>query len=146
MIIVFTFTSIAIILVVAIHYEVLTHLSEKHFTRKWPSRLLLPMGVLIVIFTHIVEIWVFAFAYILIFLFGGVGDIIGEFDYRTLDYVYFSFVNYTSLGYGDLVPTGYIRFIAGTESLVGLVMIAWSASFTYLEMQRIVKNKKINRD
>ncbi len=141
MIIVFTFTSIAIILVVAIHYEVLTHLSEKHFKREWPSRLLLPVGVLIVILTHVIEIWVFAFAYLLIFLFNGVGDIVGEFNYTILDYVYFSFVNYTSLGYGDLVPIGHIRFIAGTEPLVGLVLIAWSASFLYIEMQRIVKNK-----
>ena len=125
MIIVFTFTSIAIILVVAIHYEVLTHLSEKHFKREWPSRLLLPVGVLIVILTHVIEIWVFAFAYLLIFLFNGVGDIVGEFNYTILDYVYFSFVNYTSLGYGDLVPIGHIRFIAGTEPLVGLVLIAW---------------------
>lgn len=142
MIAVLVFTSIAIILVVAIHYEVLTHLSEKHFSREWPSRLLLPIGVLIVIFTHIVEIWVFAFAYLVIFSFKGVGSVVGEFDYTILDYVYFSFINYTSLGYGDLVPAGYIRFIAGTEALVGLVLIAWSASFTYLEMQRIVKNKK----
>ena len=141
MIIVLMFTSITIILVVAIHYEVLTHLSEKHFSREWPSRLLLPVGVLIVIFTHVIEVWVFAFAYLLIFSFNGVGDVVGEFDYTILDYAYFSFVNYTSLGYGDLVPTGHIRFMAGTESLVGLVLIAWSASFTYLEMQRIVKNK-----
>ncbi len=140
MLIVLTCTTVAILLVVAIHYEVLTHLSEIHFKRKWPSRLLLPVGVLIVIFTHIVEVWVFAFAYFLAFSIGGVGEIVGEFNHQILDYVYFSFVNYTSLGYGDLVPIGYIRFIAGTESLVGLVLIAWSASFTYLEMQRIVDN------
>tara|TARA_R110002096_G_scaffold256917_2_gene450161 strand:- start:69 stop:434 length:366 start_codon:yes stop_codon:yes gene_type:complete len=121
---------------------VLTHLSEKHFSRKWPSRLLLPVGVLIIIFTHVVEVWVFAFTYLLIFSFNGVGDVIGEFDYTILDYAYFSFVNYTSLGYGDIVPTGHIRFIAGTESLVGLVLIAWSASFTYLEMRRIITDKK----
>ena len=142
MIVVLIITSITIILVVAIHYEVLTHLSEKHFSREWPSRLLLPIGVLIVIFTHIVEVWLFAFAYLIIFSFDGVGDVVGEFDYAILDYAYFSFVNYTSLGYGDVVPVGHIRFMAGTESLVGLVLIAWSASFTYLEMQRIVKNKK----
>jgi hypothetical protein len=71
-----------------------------------------------------------------------VGNVLGEFDYTILDYAYFSFVNYNFLGYGYLVPTGYIRFMAGTESLADLVLIAWSASFTYLEMQRIVKNKK----
>lgn len=135
-------TIIAILLVVIIHYEVLTHLSEHHFKRNWHHRLLLPVGVLIVIFTHVVEVWVFGLAYYLAFAAGGVGDIAGEFTYQLLDCVYFSFVNYTTLGYGDLVPTGHIRFIAGTEALVGLVLITWSASFTYLELQRIVGVKK----
>ena len=134
-------TTVAIVFVVALHYEVLTHLSETHFKRKWPSRLLLPVGVLIVIFTHVIEVWVFGFVYFLLFSIDGTGDIVGEFNYEILDCVYFSFVNYTTLGYGDLVPTGYIRFSAGTESLVGLVLIAWSASFTYLEMQRTANNR-----
>ena len=43
----------------------------------------------------------------------------------------FSLVTYTSLGYGDIAPLGPARLLAGIESL-----IAWSASFTYLEMQR----------
>lgn len=49
-------------------------------------------------------------------------------------HVYFSFTTYTSLGYGDIVPVGPARFIAGLESLMGLVLIAWTASFTYFEM------------
>ena len=133
-------TIVAIVFVVILHYEVLTYLSERHFRRTWPSRLLLPIGVLVVIFTHVIEVWVFGITYFLLFSHGGVGEILGNFDYEILDCVYFSFVNYTTLGYGDLVPEGYVRFLAGTESLVGLVLIAWSASFTYLQMQRIVEN------
>lgn len=53
-----------------------------------------------------------------------------------LDYVYFSAITYTTLGYGDLVPTGPIRFLTGTEALIGLMLITWSASITFLEMQR----------
>ena len=44
---------------------------------------------------------------------------------------------YTTVGFGDLVPDGPIRMIASTEALVGLAMITWSASFSYLQMQRI---------
>jgi hypothetical protein len=40
------------------------------------------------------------------------------------------------VGFGDLVPHGAIRFMTGMEALTGLVMITWSASFTFLEMQR----------
>lgn len=138
MLLVLVATIITIILVVTIHYEVLTHLSKTHFRREWPVRLLLPVGVLIVIFTHVIEVWLFGVTYLVLFTLGGVGEIVGNFDYGMLDCVYFSFVNYTTLGYGDLVPVGHIRFIAGSEALVGLVVIAWSASFTYLEMQQMV--------
>ena len=41
---------------------------------------------------------------------------------------------------GDLVPTGPIRFMAGMESVTGLLLITWSASFTYLEMVRYWRN------
>ena len=130
-------TMTTIVFTVAIHYEVLTHLSKTHFRRQWPARLLMTVGVLIVILTHVVEVWLFGLTYYALFMLGGVGEIVGDFDYGMLDCVYFSFVNYTTLGYGDLVPTGHIRFVAGSEALVGLVVIDWSASFTYLEMQRM---------
>lgn len=54
--------------------------------------------------------------------------------------VYFSVVVYTTLGLGDLVPEGAIRFLTGTEALTGSVLITWSASFTFLEMQRFWKS------
>jgi hypothetical protein len=53
-----------------------------------------------------------------------------------LDAVYLSATTYSTLGYGDLVPRGPIRFLLGTEAVVGFVMITWSASFAYLEMAR----------
>ncbi|MGR8949232.1 MAG: ion channel [Gammaproteobacteria bacterium] len=134
-------TITAIIIVVILHYEVLNYLSRRHFKRTWPTRSLLPVGVLVLIFTHIAEVWVFGLTYLLLFSLRGAGGIVGEFDYEILDCVYFSFVTYTTLGYGDLVPAGYVRFLAGTESVVGLVLIAWSASFTYLEMRRIVETR-----
>jgi hypothetical protein len=52
------------------------------------------------------------------------------------DFVYFSAVTYATVGFGDVVPIGAIRFLAGMESLTGFVMITWSASYTFLEMQR----------
>ena len=59
-----------------------------------------------------------------------------------LDYVYFSFITYTTVGYGDMVPRGPIRFIAATEALTGWVLLGWSASFTFLEMQRFWREPK----
>jgi hypothetical protein len=56
-----------------------------------------------------------------------------------LDYVYFSAVIFSTLGLGDLVPSGSIRFMVGTEAVSGFILISWSAAFTYLEMQRYWK-------
>ena len=53
-----------------------------------------------------------------------------------MDCAYFSFTIYTTLGFGDIVPHGNMRYLTGLESLTGLVLITWSASFLYYEMQR----------
>lgn len=52
------------------------------------------------------------------------------------EYFYFSIASYTSLGIGDILPEGHLRVIAGIEALQGLILIAWSASFSYLMMER----------
>ena len=52
------------------------------------------------------------------------------------DEAYFSAETYTSLGFGDVVPNGSLRLLAGIEALNGLLMIGWSASFLFIEMQR----------
>ena len=43
---------------------------------------------------------------------------------------------YTSLGLGDIHPTGPMRLLVGLEALAGLMLIGWSSSFTYLSMRR----------
>ena len=53
------------------------------------------------------------------------------------DYVYYSAMVYTTVGFGDLVPEGPIRMISSTQALTGLSLITWTASFTYLQMQRV---------
>ena len=60
----------------------------------------------------------------------------GELQAEALDYFYFSATTYTTLGVGDVFVRGPIRVVSGIQSLTGLVMIAWSATFTYLHMER----------
>ena len=65
----------------------------------------------------------------------GYGLVVGLADTSLLvDYVYLSATVYSTLGFGDLLPTGPLRFMVGVESVTGLLLITWSASFTYLEM------------
>jgi Ion channel len=51
--------------------------------------------------------------------------------------LYYSAETYTSLGYGDIVPQGALRALSGVEALNGLLLIGWTASFTYVAMQQL---------
>ena len=64
------------------------------------------------------------------------GSFGGAHDGTFVDNIYFSVVSYTSLGFGDVFPVDNVRLISGVEALVGLLMIGWSASFTYLAMEK----------
>ncbi len=121
---------------VIIHYEVLYKLSQKLPTLTTPSRYKVLIGVFVILVTHIAEIWLFALGYYLMINIDGLGSLIGNFNQSLLDCSYFSFTNYTTLGFGDIEPSGHIRFLAGLESLTGLVLITWSASFLFIEMQK----------
>jgi hypothetical protein len=83
---------------------------------------------------HTIEVWLFAIAYFLFVDALGLGGFGGIHQGSIVDYVYFSVVTYTSLGFGDVYPVANVRLISGVEALVGLLMIGWSASFTYLAM------------
>jgi hypothetical protein len=43
---------------------------------------------------------------------------------------------YTSLGLGDIYPTGHLRFLAGIEALNGFLLISCSASTIFLVTTR----------
>jgi hypothetical protein len=72
---------------------------------------------------------------------GDYGNLVGNFDNSLLDCSYFSFTTYTTVGYGDIEPLGNVRFLSGLEALTGLVLITWSASFMFIEMQRFWDNR-----
>lgn len=93
-------------------------------------------GIGSVILLHVIEIWLFGIALWLLLLWPACGGLAGQDSYGMLDYVYFSAVTFSTVGFGDLSPVGAIRFVSATEALAGFVLITWSASFTYLEMER----------
>ena len=66
-----------------------------------------------------------------------IGHIIGRVEgWSKLDAIYHAFINATTVGYGDIEPLGDVRFLAGLEALLGLVLITWTASFLFIEMQK----------
>ena len=127
---------VLVTLAVTIHYEFLyrTYGLLRRITLRYRYRVLI--GVFAALFAHMVEIWLFGICYYLINLQGSLGTLQGNFVGSLMDCVYFSFTTYSTVGYGDIEPIGHIRFMAGMESLTGLVLITWSASMLFLEMQR----------
>lgn len=98
------------------------------------QQMLLVMTVIFL--THLTEIVLFAVAFWMMVQ-SGTGSLAGAHTSTAADFFYFSIGSYTTLGIGDITPEGPIRVVAGIEALTGLLLIAWSASFTYLSMERI---------
>jgi hypothetical protein len=121
---------------VLFHYECLCFLDR--IVDRFGShrrRLLATMTGLLL--AHIAEIWIYAGAYVLLYDASGFGTIqtVPAGSIVPLDFVYYSAMVYTTVGFGDMVPTGGFRLITATEALIGLSLITWSASFTYFQMQ-----------
>jgi hypothetical protein len=120
-----------------VHYEVLRLLGEAlPRIQVIPRRLKVLVVVLSAIGSHCIQIMVFGFAFFLLRDRFGLGSFGGTFSDDLPTFMYFSAETYTSLGFGDIYPLGELRAVVGIEALTGLVMIGWTASFTYLEMVR----------
>jgi hypothetical protein len=53
------------------------------------------------------------------------------------DAVYYSFVTFTTLGYGDITLSGSWRILSGIEALNGLLLFSWSAAMLFAVVQRL---------
>ncbi len=133
-------TLMLVISCVVLHYEAMRLLLRAgnwlHRHDAW-HRLHLSMLVCGLLIAHVLEVVLFGLAYRGLIDGDGYGAVIGSQAADFAECTYFSFANYTSLGYGDLVPAGPLRFMAGMEALTGLVLIGWTASFMYLQMRRV---------
>lgn len=140
----FLVTMSLIVVCVLVHYEALVIVSEWLERRIVLRRIRMVLVILGVMTAHLVEIWIFAFGYLVLGRLH-LGELLhGDIGLGLLDVVYFSGVTFTTIGYGDVVPVGPARFTAAMEALTGLVLIAWSASFTYFEMQHFWRERRRN--
>lgn len=86
------------------------------------------------LFLHWLEISAFGILYYMLVEMGHFGSVSGAHSLQ--DYMYFSVSSYTSLGVGDLYPQGHMRILSGSEALMGLIMITWSATFAMKEASK----------
>lgn len=126
-----------IISCVLVHYEVLQYMDRRLPTlEKMPQRMRVVAAFFGALASHVVHIVLFALAYYLLRDKFGLGQFGGQFEDGFTSFLYFSTETYTSLGLGDIYPLGKLRLVLGLETLTGLLMISWTASFSYLEMRR----------
>jgi voltage-gated potassium channel Kch len=119
-----------------IHYEVLRQLSICLPALGIRARAKLIVVILAAFMAHAVEIFLYASAFYLLARYLGAGTLgdPGQLSFSRI--LYFSGETFTSLGYGDIVPHGALRLLAGMEALNGLLLIGWTASYTYIAMER----------
>jgi len=120
---------------VAVHYEGLRLVSGimPNLPLRPRTRLLFVLAAVLIM--HLIEVCLYAVGFMFMHFQLGIGGISGALEGGWDDFFYFSASTYTTLGMGDITPTGAVRSVAAVQSLVGLVLIGWSTSFTYLAMR-----------
>lgn len=136
MLTVFAVNIMVIATVVIIHYEFMYRFTLLMPHMKIRHRFRIVLGVFSALVAHAVEVWIFALSFFWMHKAKGWGHFEGNTEGTLWDCAYFSFTTYTTLGFGDITPHGTLRYLAGLESLTGLLLITWTASFLYLEMTR----------
>ncbi len=89
--------------------------------------------VLVLMAAHIVEIVTWSFAYAIF----GVAS-------PGTDLLYFAFVNYTTLGYGDVTPTERWSLVGPMTAMNGVLLFGWSTAviFAVLEKALMTETKR----
>jgi Ion channel len=119
-----------------IHYEALRGLSFVLPRLAMPPRIKVVLALLGAVAAHAVEVLLYALTIQQLAANHGLGTI-GDTDQPTLlTCLYFASTTYTSLGYGDVLPTGPLRMFAGSMALIGLLLIGWTAAYIYIAMER----------
>lgn len=131
--VVFAISFIFSIAGILLHYEAMRSLSFL-----LPRIRLQPRQKMIVVvggmlLAHLVEIMLFAAAFWLFWELDAPTNLGGMTRVQAL---YLSIESYTSLGTSSGFPIGQLRVLAGMEALLGLILIAWSASYTFLAMSK----------
>jgi Ion channel len=134
-------TTVTVALAVLVHYEGLRWLSVRLLHLRSLRRRKVLLGVYGVILLHVLEIWIFGMAIWSLLKAPHTGSLSGAAGSGLLDAVYLSAATFTTVGFGDLAPVGALRLLSGTEALTGFILITWSASFLYLEMQEFWRQR-----
>ncbi len=81
--------------------------------------------VLVLMVTHAFEVIVWSLAYLMV-----------NAAPAETDLVYFAFVNYTTLGYGDITPLERWRLLGPITAMNGVLLFGWSTAVIFEVLRR----------
>lgn len=111
------------------HFALLQLRKRTADAERHPNRSIITVfiGLLVV---HLAEILLFAAAYHVLLNWTWLGEL-HKMDTSWTELIYFSGINFTTLGYTQIEAAGPIRLINMMQSLGGFMILTWSATFSY---------------
>jgi hypothetical protein len=102
-------------------------LADERATSRLSLRLVAVMiaTVSVLMAAHIAEVAVWAFAYMMV----------GAAPAGT-DFIYFAFVNYTTLGYGDVTPIERWQLLGPMTAMNGVLLFGWSTAVIFAVLRK----------
>ena len=79
---------------------------------------------------HIAEVFVWSFAYM----------VVGAAPPGT-DFIYFAFVNYTTLGYGDVIPLQRWQLLGPMTAMNGVLLFGWSTAVIFAVLRAVMTSQ-----
>jgi len=83
--------------------------------------------VLMLMLAHTLEVFVWSSAYAVL-------NVAPE----GADLAYFAFVNYTTLGYGDVVPVAHWRLLGPMTAMNGVLLFGWSTAVIFEVLRKTI--------
>jgi hypothetical protein len=121
--------SLANIAIHAIVMDVVITLSRAEGKRLAPGRLslarIMVVAVSILMLAHILEVFVWSLSYLMV----GITPVENG-------VVYFAFVNFTTLGYGDVTPVRGWRLLGPVTAMNGILLFGWSTAVIFEVLRR----------
>ena len=103
-------------------------LAERKTVHPWRHLVAIMIAtVLMLMAAHMLEVFVWAAVYALVHA-----------APEGADLVYFAFVNYATLGYGDIVPVAEWRLLGPMASMNGILLFGWSTAIIFEVLRKAI--------
>jgi|SRR5579863_6373272 len=120
----------ALVAMTVVHFIIFERQSGRAGTGFWTDTAIIATVVMMALTAHLVEIAIWAELFVML----------GEFQDFAIAF-YHSAVNYTTLGYGDIVMSSQWKLMAPIEAADGALMFGVSAAQVFAIIQRLVRTR-----